>query len=477
MLSGGQVFTAQATKVEVTAGSQSQRQAPPSTEARQAESGGNADIFIQTSVDNYQPYVGQQITLTFELFNRLTLWGDTEYDPPSTIGFWSVDLPKITPSTKVANNRMYKYNTIKTALFPTTAGSLVIGPATLTYTTGGFFSPQETQTLKTRSLTIKAKGLPEEGKPSSFTGAVGNFRINSTADRETLRTGDVATVTITVSGEGNLDLLTALETPDLSAFRAYDPKVTTQALNSGFTVGGAKIWQYVLMPRFHGTIVLQPFSITFFDPKSGKYQKVSASPHTFKVSPGDPSASAPGNAENERGQVEAVARDINFIKPDKKILVSTDRHLYLNPFFPLFYFLPLALFATAIVMKRRHDKIERDKGLRRKVNAWRHTQKRLDQAARAEAQGNPAEFCGHLSEAVVRFIGDRLNLDAGALTAGALEEQLRHAGVEPGVAERIRKTLELCDFARFSSTGTDPGFRQKLLSDTKEMLLTLRDAI
>ncbi|MHB9030141.1 MAG: BatD family protein [Candidatus Latescibacterota bacterium] len=475
---GGQAFTTRATKVEVIAGSPSAPQSPSVPDAGKVEGGsGNADIFIRTEVDNRQPFVGEQITLTFDLFNRLTLWGDTEYDPPSTTGFWAVDLPKITPSTRVANNRMYKYNAMKTALFPTTAGTLTIGPATLTYTTGGFFSPQETRTIKTRPITVRAKALPEEERPAGFTGAVGSFRIGSTVDKETLRAGDVITITITVSGEGNLDLLTALTTPDLSAFRAYDPKVTTQALNSGFVVGGAKIWQYVLMPKLPGTIVLPPFSLSFFNPGSGKYQTVSTSPVTLRVTPGDPSLAFGGKTENEQNTVETVARDINFIKPDKLTLTSVNRQLYLNPVFFFFYFLPIGIFAAAVIIKRRHDAIEQDRGLKRKVNAWRHAQKRLEQAAKAEGAGNPAEFCGHLSESVVRFIGDRLNLDAGALTAGDLEERLQCAGVAPDTATRVRRTLELCDFARFSSTGSDHGLRQKLLADTKEMLTTLRDVI
>jgi hypothetical protein len=475
---GGQAFTTRATKVEVTVSSQPAPQSPSTPDEGKVEGGsGNADIFVRTEVDNRQPFVGEQTTLTFDLYSRLTLWGDTEYGPPSTTGFWTVDLPKITPSTRMANNRMYKYNAMKTALFPTTAGTLTIGPATLTYTTGGFFSPQETRTLKTRPITIRVKALPEEGKPAGFTGAVGNFRIGSTVDKETLRAGDVVTITVTVSGEGNLDLLTELTTPDLSAFKAYDPKVTTQVLNSGFVVGGAKIWQYVLMPKLPGTMVLSPFTLSFFNPKSGKYQNVSTSPVTLRVTPGDPSLAAGGKTESARNTVDTVARDINFIKPDKDTLASKDSQLYHNPVFFLLYCLPMGIFAASIIIKRRHDAIERDRGLKRKVNAWRHAQKRIEQASRAEGAGNPTEFCGHLSESVVRFIGDRLDVDAGALTAGEIEERLQRAGVAPDSAARIRRTLELCDFARFSSTGSDPGLRQKLLDDTKEMLAILRDTI
>jgi hypothetical protein len=231
------------------------------------------------------------------------------------------------------------------------------------------------------------------------------------------------------------------------------------------------------MPKLPGTLALAPFSLSFFNPKSGKYQTVSAAPVTLRITPGDPSLAVGGKAESETNTVKAVARDINFIKPDKHVLASVNRQLYRNPFFYFFYLLPIGIFAAAVIIKRRHDTIEQDRGLKRKINAWRHAQKRIEQASKAEGAGNPAEFCGHLSESVVQFIGDRLNLDAGALTAGDFEEQLQRAGVAPDFAARVRRTLELCDFARFSSTGSDHGLRQKLLADTREMLTTLRDII
>ncbi len=477
---GGQVFTTQPKTVEVVAGATTpaprQQTAP---DAGKVEGGsGNADIFIRTTVDNRQPYVGEQITLTFELFNRLTLWGDTEYDPASTTGFWAVDLPKITPSTQVANNRMYKYNAVKTALFPTTAGELTIGPASLTYTTGGFFSPQETRTIRTRSITVRAKPLPEEGKPAGFSGAVGKFTMSAVADKASLSAGDVVKVTVTVSGEGNLDLLTELTVPDFSSFRAYDPKVSSQVLNSGFTVSGAKIWEYVLMPKAAGTITLQPFSLSFFNPKDARYQTIRTEPISLSVTPGDPAVSSSGGVVVEsRNTVEAVASDINFIKPDKTALASVDRRLYGNPLFAFFYLLPAGLFAAALVIKRKRDAIERNSGLKRRLNAWKKAQPRLEQATRAENAGNPAEFCGHLSEALVRFIGDSLNLDTGALTAAAIEDRLKNAGASPEVAERVRKALELCDFLRFSSTGADPELRRKLLAETQDILTILRETI
>jgi hypothetical protein len=472
----GSAFTAEPKKVEVTAGTAAQVRSSPDAGTATGESG-DADIFIRTTVNNRQPYVGEQIILTFELYNRLTIWGDTEYEPPSTTGFWAVELPKIAPSTQKANNRMYKHNEVKTALFPTTSGTLTIGPAKLTYTTGGFFSAQQTRTLAAKPITVRVKPLPNTGKPPDFSGAVGSFKISAQPNKETARVGDVITVTVTVNGEGNLDMLTAVKTPDFSTFKTYDPKVATKILNSGFTVGGAKIWEYLLMPKFSGTTTLQPFSLSFFNPKTGKYNTVTTPPITFHITPGEVTAADAGSGSDTRNMVETIANDIRFIKPDRSVLASSSRKLYENSMFYLAYAVPLCAFAAAFALKRRRDAIERDSGLRRKLNSWKEAQRKLEQAVHALNSDETVEFCGHLSEAVVRFIGDRLNTDTGALTTGAIEEILIENGVLPELAEKVRKTLELSDFVRFSSTAAGNELPRTLLHDARDILQSLRETL
>ena len=111
------------------------------------------------------------------------------------------------------------------------------------------------------------------------------------------------------------------------------------------------------------------------------------------------------------------------------------------------------------------------------MNAWKCAQKHLDQAAQADKHEEIALFCGCLSEAVIGFIGDRLNIDTGVLTAVSLEERLRSGGVSAELAARVRKVLELCDFARFSPSAVEHGFRDRLRDEVREILTQLREAI
>lgn len=479
---GKQTFTAPATKVEVFAGSVPQPHSPQSeskngTERAQNSGGGNSDIFIKTFVDNKEPYTGEQIILTFELYNRLTLIGDTEYNAPSTTGFWSADLPKIPSSTKIVGNSIYQYNTLKTALFPTTSGELTIGKASLSYHYGGFFSPIQSRTISTEPITIRVKPLPEQGKPDGFRGAVGSFSISASADKKSVKLGDVVTIKVTVTGKGNLDLITLLDTPSFSAFKTYDPKVSETITNSGFIVGGTKTWDYVVIPKYQGNIIIDRFSLTFFDPSDKSYHTVSTEPVELIVLPGDASAFSGSTKDISRKVIENIANDIHYIKPDKNILKSTQRQVYSHMVFYLIYILPSMIFTAAFLYKRRRDTIERNTGLKRRLNAWKNAQKGLAEAFDMVDSGKIREFCGKLSDISIGYIGDRLNLDASTITISSLENILKNNGVSPDLAERIRKTLELCDFVRFSSDGTGNDIQQKLLNETQKIITTLKESL
>lgn len=472
---GRNTSRAPATKVEVVSGSIPQTKISP--ESQQTKSPGDENIFINVFTDNQEPYTGEQITYTFELYNRLSL-SDTEYGPPATTGFWTVELQQIPKSIKDVDGKQYYYHVIKTALFPTTSGELIIGPATLTYTTqAGFFSTGPTQTLTTDSINIKAKPLPEQGKPKNFNGAVGKFTISSSANNSTVQAGNVITVVVSVTGVGNLDLITSVTEPDFSEFKTYSPKVAEKISNSGFIVGGTKTWEYIIIPKAQGKVVLQPFTLSYFNPEDKTYNISSTKPLEFNITPGEAIASTEKGMDNQRKSIANIAAYIRYIKPNKSILKSTNRHVYSSVYFYLLYALPLGFFITSYVVKKRQDTIERNTGLKRKLYAWKNAQKRLNEASKMLKNDDAKTFCGKLHESITNYIGDMLNIDTGSLTATGLEKIVTDKGVAPDLAERMRKTMEMCDFIKFASARTGLQVQENILKDTSDIILKLKELL
>ena len=483
---GGKNYTTPAITVQVVKSTapQVQPQLQSQLQSRaQAQSGkqtpsmGNENIFIKTSIDKDEAYVGEQVTFIFELYNRISI-AETEYESPSTTGFWAVALPAIPKSTAMVNNRRYYHHVIKTALFPTMAGELTIGAASLDFTTNaGFFSRERSSRLTSEPLTLRVKSLPTKGKPADFNGVVGDFSIIADVDNTTVKVGEVVTIHVSVTGQGNLDLVTSITEPDLSAFRTYDPKVTETIGNSGFVASGAKSWDYVIISRQQGTVTIEPFSLSFFNPADEIYHTVATEPIELKVLAGAAIAFNGADDKSTRGDIEHLTSDIRYIKPEKTSLGSAERHVYARFYFYLLYIVPLAGFIAAFAVKKRRDTIELNTGLKRKLRAWKLAQKRLNEASVKLKAGDTTGFCGCLHESITGYVGDMLNLDTGALTARDLEEILKKNGIDEGLGELMRKKLEMCNFVRFAPVGTGRDAQEALLGEARDVITRLRDSL
>jgi hypothetical protein len=53
------------------------------------------------------------------------------------------------------------------------------------------------------------------------------------------------------------------------------------------------------------------------------------------------------------------------------------------------------------------------------------------------------------------YLGDRLNIPVGGITASVVDEQLVPRGVNAELADRVRACFEACDTARFAGGGAD----------------------
>ena len=125
--------------------------------------------------------------------------------------------------------------------------------------------------IKSQPINIEVKTLPNNNKPQSFKGAVGQFTFTSKTDKTDLKSNDAFTVTYTVSGKGNIELL-ELPKPNFPPdFEVYEPKITTNTKNNSYGISGSKKAEYVVIPRVSGDFDLEPTEFSYFDPAKNRY--------------------------------------------------------------------------------------------------------------------------------------------------------------------------------------------------------------
>jgi hypothetical protein len=129
----------------------------------------SADFYIEASVDNPTPFVGQQIIYTIRVYAADDQSDESPlYEPPDFEGFWRVDIEPFpfTQSPQQVNGRAYIVSEIRTALYPTLSGDLTITPANVILPET-VFRPE--QRIGSNTVTVKAQPLPE-GAPAVATG-------------------------------------------------------------------------------------------------------------------------------------------------------------------------------------------------------------------------------------------------------------------------------------------------------------------
>jgi len=109
--------------------------------------------------------------------------------------------------------------------------------------------------------------LPEEGRPADFSGAVGEFSIESTATPHSPAVGDIVVWTLRLNGSGRLNGATfAAPEPDASIFRVYqgdapEPEDGTVAATA-----------MRIVPLSPGDCALPAAKFAFFNPSTGQYE-------------------------------------------------------------------------------------------------------------------------------------------------------------------------------------------------------------
>ena len=147
----------------------------------------------------------------------------------------------------------------------------------------GFFQQRQYQqfSVSSKSPTIEVRPLPPA--PADFSGAVGHFTIVSKIVPQNPSVGDPVTWTVQLSGTGNWPDIAGLPPREVSRdFQAIQPKAKRTPIG-GKLFDATLSEDVVLVPTKPGTYALEPVRFTFFDPKTGSYETITAPGSTVNV--------------------------------------------------------------------------------------------------------------------------------------------------------------------------------------------------
>jgi len=125
-------------------------------------------------------------------------------------------------------------------------------------------------TLHTHGATMKIQAPPATGRPSDFSGAVGDFDMTAVPSTTTATAGDPLTLTVKVTGKGNFDRVSVAGLGKAAAWKSYKPSAKFEPTdNAGFA--GTKTFEQAVIPVKAGAQEIPALSFSYFDPGIGKY--------------------------------------------------------------------------------------------------------------------------------------------------------------------------------------------------------------
>ncbi len=457
---GGQTLTSQPLKLTVTKPGAPQ------------PAGANADsqiAFARLALPKREVYAGETITADLQLFYRQ----DTQLARQPQItgvpadGFSVGKIAGDNQSLVQIGDAIYNVIPAKLALTATKAGTLHIGPVTVTMVllvpsndrqSDPFFDPfgmfrrnvQRPISVATDTLGVDSLPLPAEGRPADFNGAVGHYTMTTTAGPTNVAVGDPITVHIQIAGRGDFGVLKLPDQSGWNGFKLFPP--TSKIENSDqLGIEGTKTFEEIVTPQSTDVHQLPQLSFSFFDPDDGNYRTLTQPSVPLAVRSAG-KATVPASAAVRAGgaQNPSSPQDIMPIKEEMGALVAAGPPLVIRPVFLALQGLPVLGFLAALVWRKRADSLANNPRLRRQRAVAQLIASGMDDLKKCAAENKPDEFFAMLFRLLQEQLGERLDCPASSITENLIDEHPALRGASENLLNGLRELFQLCNQARYA---------------------------
>jgi tetratricopeptide (TPR) repeat protein len=428
---------------------------------------GDDTLRLSLAFDKPRLYLHERVTLRVRLAVGSVQVTDVRYPTITADGFSTGKFDEPQQRQETRDGRPLHVVEFATDLVPLRAGETTVGGSLALavivrrgnplfdqfFGMDAGFGGRKNVTLQADPVPLTILPLPDAGRPASFGGAVGAFTLEVAASPLEVRAGDPVTLTSTLRGAGNLAHAAAPAFGGGDALKVYPPTVVAET-ERGATI--EKRFEQVVIPQTAGQVTLPALAFSFFDPATGTYRTASTAPIGIHVLPAPATTTAatvPVTAAPASRERETLGRDLVSIKDDPGALVTRGARRYRDRVFWMLQLVPLLVWTTVVTWDRRRQRLSGDERYARFTRAGAQARRALGEAKAALQAGETPRFYDALARSVHEYLAAKLGLSPGAVSADAVTDRLRVAGVASGVVDDAGTLLGLCERVRFAPTG------------------------
>lgn len=448
------------------------------------------DLFITVTANKKRVFEQEAILLTYKVYSLVNLT-QLAGNMPDLDGFHTQEIPL--PQQKSMTMEHFNgrnYGTVvwrQYLLFPQRAGKLKVPAVEFeglvvqqnnaidpidAFFNGADLTTEVKKKIVAPGMEIQVDPLPT--RPANFSGAVGKFNIESALiPEQDLKSNDALTLKLTVSGTGNMKLLTAPKVNFPKDFETYDPKVTdnTRLERGGAT--GNKVFEYIAVPRYKGDYEIPAVEFCYFDPDAKSYKTIKTQPYKIKVAQG---TSRPASDAAAQKELELLNSDIRYIKSGAADLQPVDDLFFGSAsYWTCLAVLFVLLVAVSLYLRVRgqnRQNVARMKGKRANSVAV----KRLKAAHKLLEKQQADSFYEEVLKALWGYVSDKLTIPVAELNKENIQQRLVEHNVDTALAGRFNDVLNDCEFARFAP-GDPQATMDKIYQDAETVISELENVI
>ena len=424
------------------------------------------DIELSIEISKSNPYLNEPISVEFKLlFNpKINVTNLGEIDNPEFKNFWSqnIKIPRLEIKSTSYKGQRYNYVTWKKALlFPQKAGDLELLPLTLDVTIdvptnrrdffGNTIYTQTSKKVASRKRIIKVKNFPENGKPESFNGAVGNFDISLNSSKSQLKATESFQLEFKVNGNGNLKLFSLPEIIVPSSLEKYAPEFKEKINTSLSGMNGEISNVYTIVPQYQGKYPIPPVEFSFFNPKTEQYVTLYSNESIVDVLDGptrlsesNVQASNPvSNSITSSDQFNFIKLSSDFIQIDRNNIIDSKKILF------TLFLIPIIILVLAIIyFNLRNKKVSEN--ILKSRDADLLARQYLNNAK--IDMSNKDSFYASLENALFNFIKSKYLIEREDFSKDRLKIILEKDKISDNIIEDLIDIINSCELARYTPT-------------------------
>jgi len=418
-------------------------------------------IHLVAELSTKNPFVNEPVTVIYKLYfePRSTVGNFRNFKAPKYNDFWSqyIDMKQLRAERGKYNGKDYSMVVLrKVILYPLEPGAKTIEPFKIDLDaevpTGrrDWFGEYEMRviekSLSTGTQTINVKPLPENGKPTSFTGAVGNFDFKVTPSKTALKAGESLDLEVSVSGKGNLKLFTLPKPVVPTALEMYEPSHTENVQTPLTGMVGKVSDKYTIIPQFKGKYTIKPLEFSYYDLASRSYKTIISKEITIDVAEGDGTVISNTTSTNKQAIQKKEVFQFNKLKTE---FVSKSKEDFLGS--GLFYSLllaPLLLIPIVMIAKKQKEAKDADVVGNRMRNNNRLVKRYLSEAKKQ--MGDKVPFYMAMEKALHNFLKAKLHIETVEMSKDNIVELLQQRNASEESINRFMELMNDCEFARYA---------------------------